>query len=149
MTSLTLFTPAGVLPQREQAIWLNTLMAAPHGVKRQSLSVPGVVESSNNLGMVALTPDGGQCNFMVRSLLDSGSRALADELVSLWALSGTVADVTGHYPGWTPNPDSPLLATCQAVYQREFHEASRTQVSTCCGAWRKATARAPDWIASR
>ncbi len=116
------------LSPAEQAVWLRSLHAAPHGVRRMSQRVTGVVETSNNLGMVALTPDGGQCNFMVRSLLDSGSRALADELVSLWALSGTVADVTGHYPGWTPNPDSPLLATCQAVYQREFHEASRTQV---------------------
>ena len=116
------------LSPSEQAVWLRSLHAAPHGVRRMSQRVTGVVETSNNLGMLELTPQGGECNFMVRSLLDSGSRALADELLSLWALSGTVAEVTGEYPGWTPNPDSPLLALCQAVYQREFHEASRTQV---------------------
>lgn len=117
-----------VLSLPEQAVWLRTLHAAPHGVRRMSQSVPGVVETSNNLGMVELTPEAGSCNFMVRSLLDSGALALSDEIVSLWALSGTAAEVAGHYPGWTPNPASPLLATCQTVYRREFAEDSHVQV---------------------
>jgi len=117
-----------VLLEAEQAIWLRSLHAAPHGVRRMSQRVPGVVETSNNLGMVDLQPTGGSCNFMVRSLLDSASAALADEIVALWALSGTAADKSGAYPGWTPNPDSALLARCQQVYQREFGEASHVQV---------------------
>jgi len=117
-----------VLVLAEQTLWLNTLLAAPHGVHRMSQRVPGVVESSNNLGMVKLGPHGGHCNFMVRSLIDSGNRALAEQLRSLWALSGTVAEITGEYPGWAPNPDSPLLALCQQVYLREFGAASKVQV---------------------
>lgn len=117
-----------VLAEQEQSTWLNTLHAAPHGVRRMSQRVPGVVETSNNLGMVDLKPTGGSCNFMVRSLMDSGSRALADEIVSLWALSGTVAESAGQYPGWTPNPDSPLLKLCQQVYRDEFHAESSVQV---------------------
>ena len=117
-----------VLSARDQAVWLASLHAAPHGVRRWSRSVPGVVETSNNLGMVALTPHAGSCDFMVRSLIESGSRELADEIVSLFALSGTVAEKSGEYPGWAPNPVSPLLALCQSVYQREFGEDSRVQV---------------------
>jgi len=117
-----------LLPQAEQAIWLASLHAAPHGVRRMSRQVPGVVETSNNLGMVALAANGGSCNFMVRSLLDSGGMALADEIVSLFALSGSVAEKAGHYPGWAPNPDSRLLALCQAVYRREFGAESSVQV---------------------
>jgi dipeptidase D len=122
-------TPAdAVLAAAEQAVWLASLHAAPHGVRRCSLSVPGVVETSNNLGMVALTPQGGSCNFMVRSLRDSGSTALADEIISLFALSGTRAEASGHYPGWTPDPASPLLALCQSVFSREFGSESKVQV---------------------
>ena len=117
-----------VLSPPEQAVWLASLHAAPHGVRRMSRQVPGVVETSNNLGMVALDADGGSCNFMVRSLLDSGSTALADEIVSLFALSGTPAEKAGYYPGWAPNPDSRLLALCQAVYRREFGAESTVQV---------------------
>src|SRR5690606_19459919 len=64
----------------------------------------------------------------VRSLLDSGAQALAEEIGSLWALSGTRTVLEGSYPGWTPNPDSPLLALCQQVYAREFQAPSQVQV---------------------
>jgi len=117
-----------VLSAQEQGVWLNTLHASPHGVRRMSQRVPGVVETSNNLGMVDLKPVSGTCNFMVRSLLDSGSQALADEIICLWALSGTVAETAGQYPGWTPNPDSPLLKLCQQVYRNEFKAESTVQV---------------------
>ena len=118
----------GVMARSEQDIWLASLHAAPHGVRRMSRKVAGVVETSNNLGMVDLQPNGGTCNFMVRSLLDSGSLALADEIVSLFALSGTSAEKTGYYPGWAPNPSSPLLSLCQSVYRREYHTDSAVQV---------------------
>ncbi len=119
---------AAVMAGEEQFAWLASLHAAPHGVKRNSRQLPGVVETSNNLGMVALTPDGGYANFMVRSLVDRAALALADEIVSLFALSGTAAEKSGHYPGWTPNPDSALLKTCQAVFQRDFGAEAKVQV---------------------
>jgi len=117
-----------VMAAAEQQVWLASLHAAPHGVRRMSHHLPGVVETSNNLGMVDLGPTGGHCNFMVRSLVDGAASALADEIVSLFALSGTPAEKSGHYPGWTPNPASPLLATCQAVFRREFAAESKVQV---------------------
>ena len=121
-------TAQAVLAAGEQAVWLASLHAAPHGVRRRSLAVPGVVETSNNLGMVDLQPTGGQCNFMVRSLVDSGSQALADEIASLFALSGSQVEISGHYPGWRPDPGSPLLALAQSVFRREFGAESTVQV---------------------
>ncbi|WP_079436303.1 aminoacyl-histidine dipeptidase [Zoogloea sp. LCSB751] len=117
-----------LLAETEQAVWLASLHAAPHGVRRWSLAVPGVVETSNNLGVVSVGPTEGSANFMVRSLRDSGSTALAEEIVSLFALSATPAEISGHYPGWTPNPASPLLALCQAAYTREFGGESQVKV---------------------
>jgi dipeptidase D len=119
---------AGVLPVPDQATWLRSLHASPHGVRRVSQRVQGVVETSNNLGLIDITPPAGHANFMLRSLRDDGSRALADELVSLWSLSGTSVSCSGDYPGWTPNPDSPLLATCQRVYKQRFQADSHVQV---------------------
>ena len=117
-----------LLSPPEQLVWMASLHAAPHGVRRMSRQLPGVVETSNNLGMVALDASGGSCNFMVRSLVDSGSEALANEIVSLFALSGTIAGKAGYYPGWAPNPDSPLLALCRSVYRQEFGGDSQVQV---------------------
>jgi len=120
--------PAPVMAPLEQQVWLASLHAAPHGVRRMSRQVPGVVETSNNLGMVDLSADGGSCNFMVRSLIDEGSRALAEEIASLFALSATPVEISGHYPSWTPNPDSSLLTLCQATFRREFGSESSVKV---------------------
>ena len=117
-----------VMPAGEQAVWLASLHAAPYGVFRWSRQVSGVVETSNNLGIAELGPDGGRCNFMVRSLVDRGALALADQIASLFELSASIVRKSGHYPGWAPNPASPLLALCREVYRREFGSESKVQV---------------------
>jgi dipeptidase D len=117
-----------VMSAADQAFWLGTLHAAPHGVRRMSVQVTGVVETSNNLGMVDLSQQSGQCNFMVRSLVNSACVELADEISSLFTLSGVQAVQSGHYPGWKPNPGSKLLAQCQAVYRESFGGDSSIQV---------------------
>lgn len=117
-----------VMGRNEQQRWLGLLHAAPHGVHRISRLVPGVVETSNNLGMVDLTARGGTCNFLVRSLVNSGGDALVAEIQSLCALAGLQSVAGGAYPGWAPNPDSQLLALCQEVFRREFDAESRVQV---------------------
>ncbi|TXT39968.1 MAG: dipeptidase D [Comamonadaceae bacterium] len=117
-----------VMSVADQALWLATLHAAPHGAHRMSVQVSGVVETSNNLGVVDLKPQAGACNFMVRSLVDSAGLEKAREIVSLLALSGVAATLSDPYPGWRPNPGSPLLALCQSVYRSEFGAESSTQV---------------------
>lgn len=119
---------AMLLTPAEQTIWSHSLRAAPHGVHRMSQRVSGVVETSNNIGVLSLDADGGEVNFMVRSLVDSAAIDLGEEIVALWTLSGSETRVEGHYPGWAPNPASPLLATCQAVYRQQTGEDSQVQV---------------------
>lgn len=119
---------AAVLTRAEQGVWLSSLHAAPCGVRSWSRTLPGVVETSNNLGVVAVDAQGGVCNFMVRSLRDPAAEALADEIVSLFALSNTRVEKSGHYPGWTPVSDSAWLALCRDVYRAEFGGDSRVQV---------------------
>lgn len=121
-------TPASVMCTADQNAWLGGLHAAPQGIRRMSVGVPGVVETSGNLGVVALTPSGGQANFMLRSLVDSATADLAEEIVSLATLAGLTAECSGAYPGWRPNPASPLLARCQARFAATFGEASSVQV---------------------
>ena len=117
-----------VLSAPDQQMWLASLHAAPHGVRRMSVAVPGVVETSDNLGVVDITPQAGSCMFMVRFLVEGPGVELANEIVSLFALSGTEAKQFGFYPGWAPNPASPLLATCQQVYREVYKAESATHV---------------------
>ncbi len=117
-----------VMSLQTQHEWLHSLNAAHYGVWRMSHAVPGIVETSNNIGVVHLTPEQGSANFMVRSLATQGAQALAREIASVFALTGGEVVMSGHYPGWLPNPDSPLLKLCQQVFEREFGEPSLVKV---------------------
>lgn len=119
---------ASVLTSVDQTRWLAALNAAPFGVKRMSTALAGVVETSNNLGVLRLKDGHLAVNLMVRSLRDSATRSLAGEIESLFQLAGCRVEIGGAYPGWTPNPDSPLLALCQQVYQEEYGAKAATQV---------------------
>ncbi len=112
----------------DQSDLLAALHAAPHGVRRMSAAFENVVETSNNLGLVALAEGTFSANLMVRSLRPSGTELLADEITSLFTLAGCQITVSGDYPGWTPNPHSALLALCRDVYAREFRAEAKVQV---------------------
>ena len=108
---------------------LASLHAAPHGVRRRSLAVPGWSRRPTTSAWVDLRPPAGEAQ--LHGALAGGQRqwALADGIASfLFALSGSQVDISGHYPGWRPDPSSPLLALAQQVFRREFGAESTMQV---------------------
>ncbi len=117
-------TATSVMAREAEARWMDALANAPYGVRRWSEKVPGVVETSNNLGVVKLTATEGYANLMVRSLVDAEFVKLGDEIVRHFAARGIAGETSGAYPGWAPNPSSQLLALCQSVYRAEHgHDA--------------------------
>lgn len=119
---------ATMLTAAEQRALLAALNAAPHGVKAMSQQLPGVVETSNSLGVLTMIDNVVRANFMVRSLVDSRALALAREIADLFALFGADAVISDGYPGWTPAQESPLLALAQRVYAGEFGADAALQV---------------------
>ncbi len=117
-----------IIAKAERDRLLNFLDSAANGVARTSNAFPGVTDTSNNLGVVALEQGAFRATFKVRSLLDARADALADELAAHAASSGLRAWKDGAYPGWTPNPASPLLGLCQQVYRQEFGQHASLQV---------------------
>jgi dipeptidase D len=112
----------------DQAAMLDFLANAANGVARMSDDFPGVVETSDNLGVVKLAGDACRAVFMVRSLRDAEAGKLADRLIRHAAAHGFQARKVGPYPGWAPNPSSRLLALGQRAYVREFGTPARLQV---------------------
>jgi dipeptidase D len=93
------------------------LHAAPCGVERMSADVPGVVETSNNLGVVSLDKGRFHLCALVRSLHDSAVTAMADRFKALFELIGARVNVEHGYPGWVPNPNGDLLKRFNACHQ--------------------------------
>ena len=119
---------ATMLSAADQRALLAALNAAPHGVKAMSQQLPGVVETSNSLGVLTMSEHIVRANFMVRSLIDSRALALAREIADLFTLIGADCVISDGYPGWTPARESPLLALAQRVYANEFSTEAALQV---------------------
>ncbi|SEN12546.1 aminoacyl-histidine dipeptidase [Halomonas caseinilytica] len=98
------------LSREASRLLVNALHVAPCGVERMSTAVPGVVETSNNLGVVSLADGRFHLCALVRSLRDSARADIADRFRALFELIGARTRVENAYPGWTPAPESPLLA---------------------------------------
>jgi dipeptidase D len=120
--------PRTAVSRTEQQRLLAFLDTAANGVARISETFPGVTDTSSNLGVIGLEKNKLMATFKVRSLQDAHADDLADKLVSRAASYGLRARKDGAYPGWTPNPQSKLLALCQRVYTEQFGQPASLQV---------------------
>lgn len=100
---------AEALTAQASRLLVAALHVAPCGVERMSSAVPGVVETSNNLGVISLEAGRFHLCALVRSLRDSATADLAERFLALFELIGARGRVENAYPGWTPQPDSDLL----------------------------------------
>lgn len=121
--------PIGKAIQREaRDRILGFLDAALNGVQNISADFAGVTDTSSNLGVLSLVQGTLKVTFKVRSLHDARAAALADKLVLFASAYALQAHKEGAYPGWTPNPSSPLLALCQQVHTAQFVQPAGLQV---------------------
>jgi dipeptidase D len=57
---------------------------------------------------------------MLRSSVDTAKDSLGDMMVAICELAGVKIELSGSYPGWKPNMNSPILKTAQTVYQEKW-----------------------------
>ena len=113
---------APVLSVPSQTKVIFYLRNVPNGVQNMSRIMPGLVETSLNLGIMELKED---CLYMVtsiRSSVSSRKADLADKLELLIEFLGGEMTVGGDYPAWEYKADSAIRETISSVYQELFHE---------------------------
>ncbi|MFN8663643.1 MAG: aminoacyl-histidine dipeptidase [Thermomicrobiales bacterium] len=117
ITAMPANLPGRVMSADAQHRIIEALYGSPNGVMRMSDAVPGLVETSTNLGTVSATSGRLAAGFRVRSAVDSARDDVAQMITSVWALADVETTTYDAYPGWRPDPDSPLLGLMQMVYQ--------------------------------
>ncbi|MDP2716592.1 aminoacyl-histidine dipeptidase [Rheinheimera sp.] len=133
-------TPAQVLTPAAQSRLINLLNVCPNGVMRMSDEVAGVTETSLNMGVITTKDNSVQVLCLIRSLIDSGRDQVQSMLSSLAQLAGAEVTFSGAYPGWKPNPDSPVMAIVRDTYQDIYHKAPVIMVIHAgleCGLFKK------------
>ena len=84
--------------------------------------VAGVTETSLNMGVITTKDNSVQVLCLIRSLIDSGREQIEGMLSSLAQLAGAEVKFSGAYPGWKPNPDSPVMAIVNQTYKDIYHK---------------------------
>lgn len=88
---------------------LDLLLALPCGVERFSQAVQGVVETSNNLGVVKVDGERFEAILLARSLIEAGMDEMAQRIEAVARLAGAQCVRANAYPGWQPDLSSRAL----------------------------------------
>lgn len=103
------------------------LSALPNGVQAMSADMPGLVETSLNLGILKYEGGNLLAEFSVRSSVESAKKALIDKVRAVTELAEGSIEVTGDYPGWKYRKDSPLRDKMTAVYEKMYGRAPKVE----------------------
>ena len=115
--------PAKVMDDKTVANLIKALYALPHGVFGWSFDMPGTVETSTNLASVKMK-DGEKIVITTsqRSSTTSAKDNLAEKVHSVFKLAGAESESSDGYPGWKPNPHSPILHISETIFEKLFNE---------------------------
>jgi dipeptidase D len=102
---------------------LFLLVNTPNGVQVMSTDIPGLVESSLNLGVFKVEEEKAMYCFSVRSSVNSYKQYLTDKLQYMAQFLGGEFFVRGQYPAWEFKKDSALREHLIKVFKEQYgHE---------------------------
>ena len=120
--------PAGQVPQEIQDNIVDALMACHDGVLRNIPSIPSVVETSSNIGIVEIGEGKASVLILARSSNETMLEYMQEMQESCFSMAGMKVEYDGHYGAWQPNFDSPITAKMVEVHRRLFGEEAQVQV---------------------
>ena len=108
--------PETIIPTDKAYRLIMALCECPHGMIAMSQEMPGLVETSTNLASIKMREGYIEINTSQRSSKEASKHHLKWAVEQ--ALSMACDEVThgDGYPGWAPNPHSPLLEVVKKAY---------------------------------
>ncbi|MFB9079742.1 aminoacyl-histidine dipeptidase [Flavobacterium procerum] len=114
--------PESVMDLGVQEGIIRAIYAAHNGVYRMSADMEDLVETSNNIARVIIKDGEISIGCLTRSSVESSKFDLANALRSAFELVGCEVELSGSYPGWTPNVNSEILDTLVGIYEKQNNE---------------------------
>ena len=96
------------------------LRTVPNGVQHMSMMMPGLVETSLNLGILNLKDDMFETVTSVRSSVSTRKEDLKDQVTQLVEMLGGEVTIEGDYPAWEYQPNSKMRDTIAEIYRELF-----------------------------
>ena len=107
------------LSTQDTAKVIALMNAAPNGVQAWSQDIPGLVQTSLNMGVANLGEE-FKMTFSVRSSVNQEKLELLNRLKELAAFYDGSYSETGNYPAWEYKKDSNLRDTMVRIYKEMF-----------------------------
>ena len=99
---------------------LKSVYAVHHGVYAWSQDMPGLVETSSNLASIKMVDGKIKIVTSQRSSILSSRKDMSEVVRSAFQLGGAEVKTSDGYPGWKPNPSSPILKVAIESYKKLF-----------------------------
>lgn len=94
-----------------------TVAALPTGVQHLSVDIPGLVETSTNVSVIATSNDQITLTTSQRSSVASRLSEVAETVEAIFHLGGATVEGSQGYPGWKPDLGSAILRTAKECYR--------------------------------
>ena len=120
--------PGGQVPVEIQDNLVDAIMACHNGVLRNIPSIPSVVETSSNLGIINIGAGEASILILARSSNETMMEYIQEMQECCFSMAGMKVEYGGQYGAWQPNFDSPIVATMVKVYKDIFNEDANVQV---------------------
>ncbi|MCL2396863.1 MAG: aminoacyl-histidine dipeptidase [Defluviitaleaceae bacterium] len=112
--------PQEVFSPTSQKQAIGLLLTLPSGVAHMSAALAGLVETSNNLGVVSIDDNVITYTCAVRSSVESRKYALIRQISAAAEAFGATAVPSDGYPGWAYSPNSELRDIFTTVYKAKY-----------------------------
>ncbi len=99
---------------------VRLLLALPHGVQAMSPEVPGLVETSTNVGTIESDAGNVKIVLLSRSAVTSALNVMKEKIRAIADLAGAAVTEPKGYPGWKPDMNSRLLKIALSVFKEKY-----------------------------
>ena len=106
---------------------LEALRNQKHGTLAWSPLIPGLVETSNNIGVLQTEGDRVSLVMMARSSKSGALEAFQERCERYLEASGAEIEYLYAFPGWEARVDTQLLSTAEASYHTLFGEKPKRE----------------------
>ena len=112
--------PETFIPSDKAYRLIMALCECPHGMIAMSKEMPGLVETSTNLASIKMRDGYIEVNTSQRSSKEPAKHHLKWAVEQALSLACDEVTHGDGYPGWAPNPNSPLLEVVKKAYENLF-----------------------------
>lgn len=99
---------------------IAALVNLPGGIQRMSADIPGLVQTSLNMGILKTAGSEMLMSFSARSSVATEKEELVSRLGNLMDLLGGTVECAGDYPAWEYVPDSRLRNVMIEVFEEQY-----------------------------